>query len=212
MRCLSLWEPWASLLVHGLKRIETRGDHMAKLKAGPLLIHSAKRWFGDQLAACRLPEFAAALRTIGVDYDIPARHRSEHAKSSRNFPFGKVIGSVNVLGVCGTDRVAFNENQDRFISMPDATKLIVGRWEKAFSDYSPGRVAIITNEATVFPQPFEFKGQQGMFDVPDELVSAARKVPEPAVPDSVCAECGHKIGRLTPGQTVQCECCHSITW
>jgi hypothetical protein len=41
MKALSVWQPWASLIAIGAKRIETRGWSTAY--RGPLAIHAAKR-------------------------------------------------------------------------------------------------------------------------------------------------------------------------
>lgn len=41
MKAISLWQPWASLVAHGLKRFETR--HWTTSYRGPLAIHAAKR-------------------------------------------------------------------------------------------------------------------------------------------------------------------------
>jgi hypothetical protein len=41
MRALSLWQPWASLIADGRKKIETR--HWAMLYRGPLAIHAAMK-------------------------------------------------------------------------------------------------------------------------------------------------------------------------
>lgn len=40
MKCLSLWQPWASYIANGQKLIETR--HWSTRYRGPLLIHAAK--------------------------------------------------------------------------------------------------------------------------------------------------------------------------
>lgn len=50
MKCISLWQPWASLLVSGEKKIETR--HWPIKYRGMLIIHAAKtkeECFGEQL-------------------------------------------------------------------------------------------------------------------------------------------------------------------
>lgn len=52
MKAISLWQPWASAIALGLKRIETRS--WSTSYRGPLAIHAAKRWQSDQR------EFAAA--------------------------------------------------------------------------------------------------------------------------------------------------------
>lgn len=46
MKALSLWNPWASLIAYGLKKIETR-DRLTHHR-GPLAIHAAKKWDFDQ--------------------------------------------------------------------------------------------------------------------------------------------------------------------
>lgn len=46
MMCLSLWQPWASAIALGRKRIETR--HWSTRYRGPLLIHAAKRWTAEE--------------------------------------------------------------------------------------------------------------------------------------------------------------------
>lgn len=46
MKCVSLWQPWASAIPFGWKRIETRGWWTSY--RGPLAIHAAKRWTGEE--------------------------------------------------------------------------------------------------------------------------------------------------------------------
>lgn len=84
-RALTLWQPWASLVVHGLKRFETRS--WSTTHRGLLAIHAAARpvsqaeyaQFADLLARCRIegPEqlprgvivgFACVSEIFSVDY------------------------------------------------------------------------------------------------------------------------------------------------
>jgi hypothetical protein len=46
MRAITLWQPWASAVALGLKRVETR-SWPTKYR-GPLAIHAAKRWAPEQ--------------------------------------------------------------------------------------------------------------------------------------------------------------------
>lgn len=57
MRCISLWQPYATAIAIGIKRIETRG--WSTNYRGPLLIHAAKRWSRNQI------EFATTERALG---------------------------------------------------------------------------------------------------------------------------------------------------
>ncbi len=57
MKAISLWQPWASAIALGLKRIETR--HWQTSYRGQIAIHAAKKWSLDQR------EFAAVERALG---------------------------------------------------------------------------------------------------------------------------------------------------
>lgn len=63
MKCLSLWQPWATLIAIGAKRIETRS--WATSYRGPLLIHTAKKWDTTLARLLETPPFEQAINTIG---------------------------------------------------------------------------------------------------------------------------------------------------
>jgi len=46
IKVITLWQPWASLVAHGYKQLETRG--WSTKYRGSLLIHSAKKWSKEQ--------------------------------------------------------------------------------------------------------------------------------------------------------------------
>lgn len=46
MKTISLWQPWATAIAVGVKRVETR--HWPTRYRGVLAIHAAKRWTGGQ--------------------------------------------------------------------------------------------------------------------------------------------------------------------
>lgn len=60
MKCLSLWQPWATLMANGAKRIETR--NWSTNYRGPLAIHAALHWKRVQREYAREPVFAEALK------------------------------------------------------------------------------------------------------------------------------------------------------
>jgi hypothetical protein len=49
VRGITIWQPWATLVARGVKKIETRS--WGTTHRGPLAIHSAKRWSPLQSAA-----------------------------------------------------------------------------------------------------------------------------------------------------------------
>lgn len=162
LKCLSLWQPWASLLVAGKKRVETRGWEMRH--RGPLLIHAAKKWDTKLMELCHRQEpFASALAALGMT--IPALPRLN--KPSR-MPFGEIVGRVDVVDCFRTELVGNGLDVCRF-----AAGLMVSPDERAFGDYSPGRFAILCANFVAFDKPIPCNGRQGMFDVDESLVRDA---------------------------------------
>lgn len=101
MKCISLWQPYATLLVHGLKRCETRSwptNH-----TGPLLIHAAKKWDVELAEFAVLPPARAALEAIGVRF-IPTEAA---ARAGWNLAFGSIVGVVQLDRCYPTGRVTF---------------------------------------------------------------------------------------------------------
>lgn len=173
MKCLSLWQPWASLLVRGLKCVETRGWFMRH--RGPLLIHAAKTWNRDLESLCETEPFAAVIEANIADIDL--------WRPRTGLPFGSVVGAVEVAECIGTERVGRWEQEphaptvnyffDNFGLMGPADGqpyLFVSDDERAFGDYGPGRFAITCVNPVAFTKAIPFTGRQGLFDVPDELV------------------------------------------
>ena len=54
MKAISLWQPWASAIALGHKRIETRG--WSTRYRGPLAIHATKRWATEERDMARMFE------------------------------------------------------------------------------------------------------------------------------------------------------------
>jgi len=82
MMCISLMQPWATLVVIGAKRFETRKwrtDHI-----GPLAIHASQRFPEKARALCRQEPFRSALTRAGY-------------RQSADLPTGVVIGCVELL-------------------------------------------------------------------------------------------------------------------
>ncbi len=99
MKALSILQPWASLVVHGHKRIETRGRPTRY--RGPLAIHAGRRFRAAQRQRCYQPPFAAGLAAARLGRPV-------------ELPRGGVIGLVSlvdcvpagelVAGLDGTER------------------------------------------------------------------------------------------------------------
>jgi hypothetical protein len=163
VKCISLWQPWASLLAAGKKRVETRG--WATRHRGPLLVHAAKLWNDELIALCDTDPFRAALREIGAATD-----------AGLTLPFGAVVGRVDVIDCFPTADVSFH-HVNRLSGTRDERGgrkyLIVGPTERAFGDYRPGRFAWLCGNPVPFGRPIPYRGAQTIFEVPDALLAAA---------------------------------------
>lgn len=134
MKCISLWQPWASAIALGLKSIETR--HWSTRHRGPLAIHAARRWTVDEREDARM--FA---RT----YDAP---------ELINPPLGAIIA------VCRLDDMQPTE----------ALVDIISDMERSFGNYGHGRFGWKLTDVVQLETPIPFRGLQGLFNVPDEIL------------------------------------------
>jgi hypothetical protein len=88
VKTLTLTQPWATLLISGVKRFETRG--WSTPYRGELAIHAAKRWTEDDMV------FAQNLIDRGlIDYQTYA-----------DLPHGAVLGTARLVAVDSTIEVA----------------------------------------------------------------------------------------------------------
>jgi hypothetical protein len=170
MKCLSLHQPWASLLAHGKKRVETRS--WAIKHRGPLLIHAAKRWTPDEGYVAADPLwFRPALESIGITL-TPDDAACERAWG---LPLGAIVGRVNVVDCVPTAFVRDSLSLTPHIAEGEYEGkrwkcLDIGMRERAFGDYSTGRVAFLCSDFVPFAAPVPFRGAQGLFDVPEAVV------------------------------------------
>jgi hypothetical protein len=88
MRILSVWGPWAQLLVLGIKDVENRGWSTAW--RGPLAIHASK---GNHTRA----EVAILLENL-LDDGLITRAQMDLVAARVESDRGKVIGVVQVVG------------------------------------------------------------------------------------------------------------------
>lgn len=157
MKCLSLWQPWAHLLVTGQKRVETRGWRMHF--RGPLLIHAALTWNDSLANLCDTEPFAGALR----------QDDNPKATKMRLLRRGVILGEVEVLACYPTEQVRVTGHYttaDPWLGIPQV--------EAQFGDYRPGRFAFLCGSPVVFREPLPYRGRQGLFEVPDAMVAKAR--------------------------------------
>lgn len=160
IKVISLWQPWATLMAAGYKRIETRSWPPYGLKPGQLVaIHAAKRWTAEERDICHDDPFFKRYLTLAMrrglwDFDKP--------------PLGCVVAIARFQDVAPTDQI-YTHWLKRI-----GTRLPVRHWitehEDAFGNYQPDRYGWVFSEVRPL-EPIPLRGQQGLFDwtLPDEL-------------------------------------------
>lgn len=152
MKCISLYQPWATLLATGSKTFETRS--WPTTHRGEMAIHAGKRWTPRMARQCQDEPFASLLWREGFELgDMPF------------LPFGAVI-AVGLLVSCRPTEELLRE---------------IGSQERAFGDFSHGRWAWEYRKMIPLEHPISFRGMQGLFKVPDALMERALAQNSPCV-------------------------------
>ena len=145
IKALPLWQPWATLVAVGAKRVETRGYPPRRLGlhfGQRIAIHATKRQ--SELWLCEEQPFRECLPCF-----------------PKSLPLGAIVAT------CVLDRA-------REITAESAAALEQrDPREFAFGHYAPGRWAWVLRDVEELPEPVPFRGSQGAFDVPLDLVSVA---------------------------------------
>lgn len=155
-KAISLWQPWASLWCSDAKEHETR--HWPTRYRGPLLVHAAQRFErdfgGDPIEAITADYFGSDWR--------------------RTLPTGALIGIVNIVGCRPVEDIMSGWGCPPCpVPMAHWADYQCGNWED-------GRFGWRRSDAfELFETPIPWRGLQGFFDVPDDVV-AGRVAPVPA--------------------------------
>jgi hypothetical protein len=148
MRALSMTQPWATLLAHGYKTIETRSwrtDYR-----GPLAIHAAKGWPREAMELCLSEPFRSCLREAGV-------------KKVGDLPRGAILGTCIIAWCARTENLVAD-------SLHPAEQPFDAQ-EHAFGDYSHGRWGWKVANVRLLPEPIAARGALGLWAVPDAIVA-----------------------------------------
>ncbi len=141
MKTLSLLQPWATLVVMGVKQIETRSWSTAY--RGPLLIHASKGKAGEIFAQ-----------------EAPFK---KYIPNFKQLPFGYIIGKVTLTDVIRIGTGTLVHTNDEMMN-----KLTME--EKAFGNYTPGRFAWILQDAVAFKTPLGARGSLTLWEFDEGLI------------------------------------------
>ena len=143
---ISLWQPWASLCVWGVKPWETRSWSTAGNK-GLLAIHAAKRWRKDQ------EQWTFDLIHDALKWpDLPSELADElrfvlNSGPERELPRGAIVGTVQRGPVHATN-----------VWQPPERYYMLG-------DFAPSRFAWEFHRPARLRKPLHWTGTQGFFNV-----------------------------------------------
>lgn len=191
IRALTLWQPWATLLVCGAKHTETRpGVCSFRNYRGLIAVHASK--------SCP-PDVREAMRAV-VDGQYPSWLPRDEARmfvdALRRVGVNRA-GDLVVGAVVGTCRVtdAYRVGDRPLPEYPD----------RAFGDFGTGRTAIVTAQPRRLVTPIPASGSQGLWtwtpprDLTDQDFHAADPRPlYESVPERLEA-----VGTLAPAAVAQ---------
>lgn len=151
MLVIPMWQPHASAVALGLKKIETRG--FAIKYRGPVAIHAAKKWDG---------EIRKALATI--PFNVLAQLEAPTAVhwGKPFLPLGQIIAVADLIDCQSTTPWPETQTTTRefiFIKHPALDTPI----ERALGNYEPGRFGWVLSNVRALPEPINYKAHQGCY-------------------------------------------------
>jgi hypothetical protein len=148
IKIITIWQPWASLLVENKKHIETRS--WATSYRGPIGIHAAKKCPLDGLFIMCKETRTLVFKALGFLGDT--------VNWQQEFPSGVILGYANL-----TDCKLITEEFAELIKTMTPN-------EYAFGDFTPGRYAWVMDNPIKLKHPLQAKGMQRLWEheVPEE--------------------------------------------
>jgi hypothetical protein len=142
MQCLTVKQPWASLLVLGATHYIVRPWRTTHL--GPLAIHASAKLPAGNVELCCDPEIRKLLRHGGFDYAM-------------ELPRQAILGQVHLI--------------DCFV-LSQSTRTMLDAHDSAvrFGLAQDGLCVWVCAAAQVFPRPIPYLGRLGIYSLPDSLL------------------------------------------
>lgn len=144
--CLTMHQPWASLLVHGIKRIE--GRSWPSPIRGRLWIH----------AAGKVPDPATIKAMEDFYREIYAVNGITDLKFPEHYPISRLLGCVEVVGCVTCEELVCWEE------LPEGVRL-EGQTDYCWLCEQPQKLIV----------PFEMRGFQGVYNLEKKIYEAAAR-------------------------------------
>ena len=142
MKCLTVKQPWASLLVTGATQYLVRNWRTSH--RGPLAIQASSKFPKSHVELCCDPDFRPLLRLAGFDYAI-------------EMPRQAVLGTVSIADCLQVTR----ENRN-FFDLEDPAM--------HFGLIQPGCWAWICSAHCAFVRPVPLPGRLGIYTIPSNIL------------------------------------------
>jgi hypothetical protein len=150
VKALTLTEPYATLVLYGWKRYETRSWQTSH--RGPLAIHAASTYNG--VGGKR------AFEALVADLHPGLVARLEQLANPIQFELGRLIGVTWVENCVPVEEVR---------DVIQASDEEFDWWEADVGNYGDGRYAWELRDPVGFPS-IPWKGHQGLWNVPDDVI------------------------------------------
>ncbi len=141
MKALSLHQPWASLIVLGVKRLETRAWQTEH--TGHLLIHASRTFPPEGRRLCRQAPIRSLLAEAGFIDEC-------------DLPRGALLGAVQLRRCQRTEEIDLDALSDL---------------DRVLGNFAPGRWVWYLEQPERFARPIPCRGKLGLFPVPEELLA-----------------------------------------
>lgn len=144
MKAITLWQPWASLIVTGAKKIETRSWNTNV--RGRIAIHAAQKKDNYILSLINSPEIQVGLKV----YNLYRKGMGDGHIWAKDIisTFGCVLGTVEITDCVPVEKIFDNLSVQ----------------EHLFGNYGSDRFAWILQNPVMFDVPIPAKGAQGFWN------------------------------------------------
>lgn len=136
MKALTLWQPWATLVAIGAKKIETRS--WTTSHRGPLAIHAAAFSPEHATQLCHEEPFFSCLKEGGLDVGL----------AITRLPAGVIVATCQLVEV-----VRITKSSASALEEP----------ELSFGNYTPGRWAWVLGDVQALATPVPTRGYPGLW-------------------------------------------------
>lgn len=154
MKALSLWQPWATLIAVGSKRVETRS--WATRHRGPIAIHAAKRLNRSELISVGCSwTYCGALHATG-------KRMGDDKDLWDLLPFQAIVATAELVDVRPTGSFRGDEIDVR--RRPFGATEILEWTERHMGNFELGRFGWVLENVVQLPEPIPCPGARGLWD------------------------------------------------